>query len=80
LTLSSRGENPIVPSTQITLRIDKIKDRIGVEANGIDLRQPLDAASFQRLHDALIDHVALVIRDQKFTAANSRTPPICSAN
>jgi len=58
-----------VPSTQTTLRIDKIKDRIGVEANGIDLRQPLDAASFQRLHDALIDHVALVIRDQKFTAA-----------
>jgi alpha-ketoglutarate-dependent taurine dioxygenase len=58
-----------MPATQTTLRIDKIKDHIGAEANGIDLRQPLDAATFRRLHDALIDNVALVIRDQKFTAA-----------
>jgi alpha-ketoglutarate-dependent taurine dioxygenase len=58
-----------MPAAQSTLRIDKIKDHIGAEARGIDLRQPIDAPTFKRLHDALIDNVALVIRDQHFTPA-----------
>ncbi len=52
-----------------TLRITKIKEHIGAEVTGIDLRRPVDAETRQRLYDALVDNVALVIRDQHFTAA-----------
>ena len=53
------------PSPTIT----KIKEHIGVEATGVDLRLPLDEATRQALYGALVDHVVLVIRDQHFTAA-----------
>ncbi len=52
-----------------TLRITKIKEHIGAEATGVDLTQPIDEVTRQRLYDALVDNVALVIRDQHFTAA-----------
>jgi len=52
-----------------TLKISKIKEHIGAEVTGIDLREPIDEESRRRLYDALVDNVALVIRDQKFTAA-----------
>lgn len=51
------------------MKISKIKEHIGAEATEVDLRQPLDQESRQALYDALVDHVALVIRDQDFTAA-----------
>lgn len=52
-----------------TLKIRKIKEHIGAEATGIDLRKPIDEATRARLYDALVDNVVLVIRDQDFTAA-----------
>ena len=52
-----------------TMQIRKIKEHIGAEVTGIDLREPVDAATRQRLYDALLDNVALVIRGQEFTAA-----------
>ena len=52
-----------------TMQIRKIKEHIGAEVTGIDLREPVDAATRQRLYDALVDNVALVIRGQEFTAA-----------
>jgi alpha-ketoglutarate-dependent taurine dioxygenase len=52
-----------------TLKITKIKEHIGAEVTGIDLREPVSAETRQRLYDALVDNVALVIRDQTFTAA-----------
>ncbi len=52
-----------------TMQINKIKENIGAEVTGVDLTRPVDEATLQRLHDALIDNVALVIRDQNFTAA-----------
>lgn len=58
-----------VLAPETTLKITKIKPDIGAEATGVDLRRPLDARTFQRLRDALIDAVALVVRGQKFTAA-----------
>jgi taurine dioxygenase len=47
-----------------TMKITKIKDHIGAEVTGIDLRQPIDAATRKRLNEAAAEHVALVIRDQ----------------
>lgn len=52
-----------------TMKITKIKEHIGAEVTGIDLREPIDAATRKRLYDAAVDNVALVIRDQKFTPA-----------
>jgi len=51
------------------MKITKIKEHIGAEVTGVDLREPIDAATRQRLNDAAAEHVALVIRDQKFDAA-----------
>lgn len=56
-----------------TLKISKIKEHIGAEVTGVDLTKPVDEATRQRLYDALVDNVALVIRDQKFTAAQYET-------
>lgn len=52
-----------------TMKITKIKEHIGAEVTGINLREPIDEATRQRLYDAAVDNVALVIRDQQFTAA-----------
>lgn len=49
------------------MRITKIKDHIGAEVTGVDLTKPIDEETRQRLYDAAVDNVALVIRDQKFT-------------
>ncbi len=51
------------------MKITKLKEHIGAEVTGIDLREPIDDATRQRLREAAAQHVALVIRDQKFTAA-----------
>lgn len=53
-----------------TMKISKIKEHIGAEVTGIDLRDPIDEETRQRIYDALVDNVALVIRDQEFTAAD----------
>ena len=55
------------------MKITKIKEHIGAEVTGIDLREPLDADTRQRLNAAAAEHVALVIRDQKLTAAQYQT-------
>jgi taurine dioxygenase len=51
------------------MRITKLKEHIGAEVSGIDLREPVDAATRKALNDAVAEHVVMVIRDQKFTAA-----------
>jgi taurine dioxygenase len=51
------------PSTQ-GMKITKIKEHVGAEVTGIDLREDLDAETQKRLNDAVVEHVALVIRDQ----------------
>lgn len=50
------------------LQITKIKEHIGAIATGVDLTRPIDAETRQRLYDAAVDNVALVIRGQNFTA------------
>src|SRR6187431_726918 len=51
------------------MKITKIKEHIGAEVTGVDLREPIDEQTRQRLNAAAAEHVALVIRDQKFDAA-----------
>ena len=55
------------------MKITKIKEHIGAEVTGVDLREPLDADTRQRLNAAAAEHVALVIRDQKLSAAQYQT-------
>lgn len=49
------------------MQITKLTPAIGAEVTGIDLREPVDAATRERLHAAAVEHVALVIRDQTLT-------------
>src|SRR5215469_9954709 len=51
------------PPTQ-AMTIAKVKEHIGAIVTGIDLAQPLDAATRKRLYDAAVDNVVLVIRGQ----------------
>ncbi len=54
--------------TTDTLRITPLGENIGAEVTGVDLKQSLDGETKAKLNQALLDHVALVIRDQNFTA------------
>ena len=51
------------------MTVTKVKKHIGAIVTGIDLREPVDAATRKRLYDALVDNVVLVIRGQDFTPA-----------
>ncbi|HAA91271.1 MAG TPA: hypothetical protein DCE33_02410, partial [Rhodospirillaceae bacterium] len=48
------------------MKIGKLREHIGAEITGIDLKQKLDQDTKDRLNQALTDHIVLVIRDQKF--------------
>jgi alpha-ketoglutarate-dependent taurine dioxygenase len=52
------------------LTINPLGPYAGAEAVGVDLREPLDAETRQRLNDALIEHVALVVRGQHLQDAH----------
>jgi len=51
------------------MKITPIKPHIGAIVTGIDLREPVDAATRRQLYKAVVDHVVLVIRGQDFTPA-----------
>lgn len=52
-----------------TFKITPIKPHIGAEISGIDLTQPVDEETRQALYDAVVEHVAVVVRGQTFTPA-----------
>jgi taurine dioxygenase len=52
----------------MALNIAKLSAYTGAEASGVDLREPLDTGVRQRLNDALVEHVALVVRGQQLDA------------
>lgn len=49
------------------MKVTQFSPLIGAEVTDIDLREPIDAETRHRLNAALVDNVALVIRDQDFT-------------
>jgi taurine dioxygenase len=51
-----------VPAPSMT--ITKVKEHVGAIVTGMDLAQPIDAATQKDLYDAVVDNVVLVIRGQ----------------
>ena len=49
------------------MNISKLSAHIGGEVTGIDLRQPINENTRRQLNAAVVENVALVIRDQDFT-------------
>lgn len=49
------------------MNVTRISPHIGAEVTGVDLRKPVDAETRRRLNAAVVENVALVIRDQAFT-------------
>lgn len=49
------------------MEIHRLSYGIGAEIRGLDLRQPLDAATVARVRQAWLDHQVLLIRDQAIT-------------
>jgi taurine dioxygenase len=47
-----------------TMQITKVKEHIGAIVTGIDLAQPVDPATQEKLYDAVVENVVLVIRGQ----------------
>ena len=52
----------------MTLKITPLGKHAGAEATGVDLSKPIHAETGARLRAALVEHVALVVRDQKLDA------------
>jgi len=50
----------------MALEIKKLGEQVGAEALGVDLSKPVDEKTQHALNEAVVEHVALVIRDQKF--------------
>ena len=48
--------------------VSKMSPLIGAQVTGVDLTLPMDQDSLDALNRALVDNIALVIRDQHFTA------------
>lgn len=44
-----------------------LTEHIGAEIRGIDLRKPVDAETKKALHQAWLDHIVLIFRDQHLT-------------
>ncbi len=51
------------------MKVTSLSRNIGAEVTGIDLREPVDEETRRSLNAAVVEHVALVIRDQHFTPA-----------
>jgi taurine dioxygenase len=49
------------------MKVTQLSPQIGAEVTGVDLRTPVDAETKHRLNAAVVDNVALVIREQDFT-------------
>ena len=50
----------------MALEIRKLGEYVGAEALGVDLSKPVDDETQRALNEAVIEHVALVIRDQNY--------------
>lgn len=51
-----------------SLRIEPLAGALGAEVHGVDLSQPLDAATREALHAAWMRHLVLFFREQAITA------------
>jgi taurine dioxygenase len=49
--------------------VERIGRHLGAEVHGLDLKRPLDPATFAAFEAALVEHKVLVVRDQNLTTA-----------
>jgi len=54
----------VMQASAQTMKITKVKEHIGAIVTGIDLSEPVDAATQKKLYDAAVENVVLVIRGQ----------------
>jgi taurine dioxygenase len=54
----------VMHTPQQSMQINKVKEHIGAIVTGLDLAQPIDAATRKKLYDAAVENVVLVIRGQ----------------
>lgn len=62
---SNRSELPATPGAVGALRFRPLSPNIGVEVQGIDLRQPMDEATFRAIEAAWHANCIIFFRDQK---------------
>ena len=65
-----------------SMKIAKVKEQIGAIVTGVDLAQPIDAATRKELYDAVVENVVLVIFAGKRTLPQPSCKPLvrCSAS
>ena len=57
-----------MPRTNI--EVSPLSPVIGAEIHGVDLSHPLDDATFEDIHDALIRHHVIFLSDQRISPAD----------
>jgi taurine dioxygenase len=53
----------------MTMKINPLAPVMGAEILGLDLTNEVDAATFENIHKALLDHLVIVFRDQRLSPA-----------
>jgi taurine dioxygenase len=61
-------QNPGGSTTQ-AFEIERLGVKLGAEIRGLDLREPMNARTFEAFEAALIEHMVLMLRDQHLTTA-----------
>ena len=56
--------------SQPPFEVERVGRHLGAEVRGIDLKQPMDRATFEAFEAALVEHKVLVARDQNLTTAD----------
>ena len=51
----------------MALSVRPLSPALGAEITGVDLREPLDAATIKAVNDAFDQHVVVVFRDQQLS-------------
>jgi alpha-ketoglutarate-dependent taurine dioxygenase len=51
----------------MTISVRKLHPAIGGEIRGVDMRAPMDPATFRAVHDAWMEHLVVVFPDQRIT-------------
>jgi taurine dioxygenase len=57
------------PGTAPPFEVERLGVKLGAEVRGLDLRQPMERATFAAFEAALVEHKVLVLREQRMTTA-----------
>ena len=54
------------------MNIEPLTGAIGAEVSGVDLRGPISEEVFAEIHQALIDHLVIIFRDQDLSPSEHK--------